>query len=122
MRNPGTDELGAKESAELAALADGSLAPDRRAALEAQVAASPGLAEQLTEQQRAVALAQSAALEVNAPPGLRARIEAQRRPSRAARPSRLVWIGGLAAASVAAIVIGFAVGSSESPAPAFRSA
>ena len=43
--------------AELAALADGSLAPGRRAALEARVAASSELADRLGEQQRAVALA-----------------------------------------------------------------
>src|SRR6188472_3493246 len=67
-----------EEVFELAALADGSLAPDRRAALEAQVAASPELAEQLAEQQRAVALAQGAAAEVDAPASLRARVEAQR--------------------------------------------
>ena len=77
-RRRGNDE----ELAELAALADGSLAPERRAALEARVAASPELAAQLAEQQRAVALAQSAAAEVEAPAALRARIEAQRRARR----------------------------------------
>src|SRR3954469_17339894 len=88
-RHRGTDE----ELAELAALADGSLAPDRRAALEAQVAASPEVATQLAEQQRAVALAQSAASQVDAPASLRARIDAERRPQRSSRPNRLIWIG-----------------------------
>ena len=46
------------DTAELAALADGSLAPERRAALEARVAASSELADRLAEQERAVSLAQ----------------------------------------------------------------
>jgi anti-sigma factor RsiW len=71
-----------REPAELAALADGSLAAARRAALEAEVAASPELAERLAEQQRAVVLARSAAATIQAPAALRARIEAQRRPRR----------------------------------------
>ena len=77
------DEPGGREIAELAALADGSLAPARRAALEARVAASPELADRLAEQERAVALARSAAAEVEAPAALRARIEGQRRARRA---------------------------------------
>ena len=40
----------------MAALADGSLAPERRAALETQVAGSSELADRLAEQQRAVEL------------------------------------------------------------------
>ena len=98
MKRRGTDDADGQEIAELAALADGSLAPERRAALEAQVAASSELAARLAEQERAVALARSAAAEVEAPAGLRARIEAQRRPRRASRPRRLVWIGGAVAA------------------------
>ena len=42
MRRRREDEAGGQEIAELAALADGSLAPERRAALEARVAASLG--------------------------------------------------------------------------------
>jgi anti-sigma-K factor RskA len=117
-RRRGNDD----ELAELAALADGSLAPDRRAALEAQVAASPEVAAQLAAQQRAVALAQSAASQVDAPASLRARIEAQRRPERSSRPHRLVWIGGLAAASVAAVAIGIAVAQTSSSEPGFHAA
>ena len=53
--------------AELAALADGSIAPDRRAALEAKIAASPALADRLAEQERAVALLRGAGEAVDAP-------------------------------------------------------
>ena len=60
--------------------------------------------------------------EVDAPASLRARIEAQRRTQRSSRPSRLVWIGGLAAASVAAVAIGIAVAQTSSPRAGFRAA
>jgi len=73
---------------ELAALADGSLAPERLAALEAQVAASSELADRLAEQRRAVVLTRSAAAEVEAPAALRARIDARRRPSRVSARQR----------------------------------
>ena len=43
---------GGQEIAELAALADGSLAPERRASIEAQVAASAELADLLRDGQR----------------------------------------------------------------------
>ena len=67
MRRPRQDDAGDREVAELAALADGSLAPKRRAALEARVAESPELADLLAEQERAVALMRGAAAEVEAP-------------------------------------------------------
>src|ERR1041385_2109424 len=73
MRRRADDEV-----AELAALADGSLAPERRAAVEAHVAASPELAERLAEQQRALAYTRQAAADVDAPAGLRRRVEARR--------------------------------------------
>jgi hypothetical protein len=92
------------ELAELAALADGSLAPERRAALEARVAASSELAEQLREQQHAVALARSATDGVEAPAALRARIEAQRRVPPARLPRRPVLIAAAASAAVAVAV------------------
>jgi anti-sigma-K factor RskA len=98
------DDPGAGELAELAALADGSLLPERRAALEARVAASPELADRLAEQERAVALARSAVEGVEAPAGLRARIEARQRTRRRRAPARLVAIGASAVAVVAAVV------------------
>jgi hypothetical protein len=78
MRRSRQDKAGAEENAALAALADGSIAPERRAALEARVAASSELAGRLAEQQRAVALTRSAAAEVEAPAGLRAGLDAER--------------------------------------------
>ena len=108
-----------QEIAELAALADGSLAPKRRAALEARVAASSGLAEQLAEQQRAVALVRSVADGVEAPSALRARIEAHPRPRRLPMPRRMVLIGA-AATAVLAVAIGLAVLGSSSPGGRFH--
>ena len=113
---------GGHELAELAALADGSLAPERRAALEARVAASPELADRLAEQQRAVMLASSAAAEVEAPAALRRRVDARRRERRRPGPSRLVAIGATAAAVAAAIGIGVGVFGSGTSAESFHSA
>ncbi len=122
MKRRGADDADGQEIVELAALADGSLAPERRAALEAQVAASSELAARLAEQERAVSLTRSAAAEVDAPAGLRTRVEAQQRPARASSPRRLVWIGGAVAAGVAAVVIGLTVGRSSSSGPSFHAA
>jgi hypothetical protein len=99
-----------REPAELAALADGSIADDRRADVEAQVAASPELAARLAEQQRAVALARAAAAETEAPHALRTRIDARRRA-----PAHRVRIAiGAVAVAAAAVVIGVAVFGSDS--------
>jgi len=94
--------------AELAALADGSIAPDRRAALEAQIAASPALADQLAEQERAVALLRSAGEAVDAPAGLKARLDAQRSPGGVRTPRRIA-LGGAAAGALAAAAVAVAV-------------
>jgi hypothetical protein len=109
------------ELAELAALADGSLAPERRAALEARVAASSELADRLAEQHRAVALARSATNEVEASAALRARIEAQQRARRVPRPRRLVLVGA-AATAVLAVAIGVVVFSSGTSGERFHTA
>ena len=92
-----------REIAELAALADGSLSPSRRTALEARVAESPDLADLLAEQERAVALTKSAAGEIEAPASLRARIDVQR-PARRTRASRRVAVIGTTAATAVAVV------------------
>lgn len=106
MRRRQAPEDPGRELAELAALADGSLAPQRRAAVEAQVAESTELSDRLAEQQRAVALARSAAAEVVAPAALRARIEEQKPATRARPARRFLMVGaGVAAAAAAAIAI-----------------
>ena len=109
------------ETAELAALADGSLPPERRAALEARVAASSELTERLREQQRAVALARSATNGVEAPPALRARIEAQRRVRRVRLPRHPVLLGA-AATAVAAVAVGVVLFSSGTSGQRFHAA
>jgi anti-sigma-K factor RskA len=116
MRRRRQDLNGGEQPAELAALADGSLAPERRAELEAQIAGSPELAELLAEQERAVGFARSAASEVEAPAGLRARVDARRQARRVPGWRRPVLIGAAAAATVVvAVAVGLGVfGSSTS--------
>jgi anti-sigma factor RsiW len=89
---------------ELAALADGTLAPEKAAALEERVAESPELAARLDEQRRVVALVHEAGADVVAHSALRARIEAQRRERRTFGGLR--WpVGIAAAAAVAALAV-----------------
>jgi hypothetical protein len=121
MRRRREEEAAADGVAELAALADGSVAPERRAALEARIAASPALADRLAEQERAVALVRGAAEEVGAPAGLRARLEAQR-SARTVRAPRRLALGGVAAAAVAAVAIAVAVVGSGSHGARFQAA
>jgi hypothetical protein len=102
------EEADVRAVAEIAALADGSVAPERRASLEARVAASPALADRLAEQERAVALLRGAGDEVDAPAGLRASVEAQR-SARTIRAPRRLALAGVAAAAVAAVAIGVTV-------------
>jgi anti-sigma-K factor RskA len=123
MRRRRQDEAGDHEIPELAALADGSLAPERRAALEARVAASSELADRLAEQERAVALARSAAAEVEAPSALRARIDTQPRAHRVSMSRRLVLSAGAAAAvAVVALAIGLTVSDSGTSGERFQAA
>jgi anti-sigma-K factor RskA len=112
------DKLDA-EIADLAALADGLLSPERRAALQARVDASPELAERLREQRRAVAFAQSAADEVEVPAGLRARVEAQRRVRRA-RVSRRPALIGVVTATACVVAAGLVVFDSGSSGERFH--
>jgi hypothetical protein len=72
------------------------------------------MADRLAEQERAVALTQSAANEVEAPAALRARIEAQRGGRSVYMPRRALAIGASAAA-VLAVAVGLSVFGSDSP-------
>ena len=122
MRRRREDEFGDREIAELAALADGSLPPERRVALEARVAASPELAHRLAEQRRAVTLTRSAGDGIEAPAALRAHIEAQRR-SGARSPRRLVLVGAATTAAVlAAVAVAVSVLGSGTSAESFHAA
>ena len=78
---------------ELAALADGSLAPERRAELEAQIEAS-----------RIRPWRERPSIVAPAPAGLRARLEAQR-SARTVRTPRRLALGGVAVATVAAAAV-----------------
>jgi anti-sigma-K factor RskA len=122
MRRRRQDEAGGQEIAELAALADGTLAPERRAELEARVAASSELADRLAEQQRALALSRSASAEVEAPAALRARVEAQQPVRRARAPHRFVLIGATATAAVVAVAIGLGVFRADTDGDQFHAA
>jgi hypothetical protein len=102
---------------DLSALADGSLAPAQRDALEARVEAEPGLAAIVSEQRRAVDAVRATA--PAAPVHLRARIEAMH--ARAEAPaSRRRWLvpaggGALVAAAVAAAIVLATGGNPSSP-------
>jgi len=122
LRRRSRDEAGGQELAELAALADGSLPADRRGALEERVAASPELFDRLSEQQRAVGLAQSAAAEVKAPDDLRARIEARRHARPARAPRRVLLAGAAAVTVVGAVALGLIVFGSSTSAEQFHAA
>ena len=76
-----------------------------------------------TEQERAVALLQGAGDEVEAPAGLRARLEAQR-STRTVRAPRRLALGGVAAAAVAAAAVAAVVviGGSGSRGTQFQAA
>ncbi|HWF73888.1 MAG TPA: hypothetical protein VG186_11120 [Solirubrobacteraceae bacterium] len=90
-------ELGRGDIADLAMLADGTLAPARRAEVEARIASLPGGAELLEKERRAVDALRGAA-QTQAPVSLRERIEADRaRAGRAPQWRRAVLGGGLAA-------------------------
>jgi anti-sigma factor RsiW len=103
--------LSSEEMADLCALADGTLPGERRAEVEARVAASPELQELLERQRQAVLAMRTLATE-DVPESVRAAIEARRRPVRERRRSwwfapRLAIAGAaaLAGAIVAAIVL-----------------
>jgi anti-sigma factor RsiW len=110
--------LTSDEAAELCALADGTLPVERRAEVEARIAASPELQELLDRQRQAVLATQTLATE-GVPASLQASVDARRRAlgSRRSRTRRLVPRFALAgaaavtAAVVAAVVLSGGPGS-----------
>lgn len=124
MRHRTTDS-----SSQLAALADGSLPPERARELEAEAAASPELASLLGEQRRAIALV--GAVQVAAPDRLHAQVKAltsdasQTGAARGPRPALgravgrlrpgLALSGALTAALVAAALVIFLPGGAGAP-------
>jgi hypothetical protein len=97
--------------ADVTALADGTLAPSRRAEVERRVASSPELQATLERQRRALAAVRAAA--VPAPSSLRARVGARAAPRRrAVAPT----VGLAAAAAAAGLVLALVLpGGSEAP-------
>jgi len=111
--------LSAEEMADLSALADGTLPAERRAAVEARVAASPEL-RALVERQRRAVVATGAAASEPVPASLQAAVEERVRGGRQRRSRagglvpRLAF--GAAAAAVAAVVLAvLLVGGSSGP-------
>jgi anti-sigma factor RsiW len=109
--------LSSEEAAELCALADGTLPAERRAEVEARIAASPELQELLERQRRAVLATQTLATE-EVPASLQASIEARRRAlgSRRGRTRRLVPRLALAGAAAVTAAVVAAVVLSGGPA------
>jgi hypothetical protein len=98
------DELTNAEWADLARLVDGTLPSDRRAEVEARVAASPELTQMVADQGAAIdALRATAAL--GAPAGLRRRVSSASAPRRAPRRFMRPVLVGLAAAAVAIAIV-----------------
>jgi anti-sigma factor RsiW len=96
--------LSEHEIAELSALADGTLPPDRVAAVEARVAASPELRELVDRQRQAVAATRMLADEP-VPDSLSSSFEAHRRARARRRPALRLAPVALAGAVVAAVVV-----------------
>lgn len=97
------DRLSPQDEADLAALADGRLDPERRDGVLARVAADPSLAVALERQRAAVAAITAAAAEVSAPVALRARVEEL--PRAPVAPRRLRWRALVPAAALVCVVV-----------------
>jgi len=93
--------------ADLAALADGSLPAERRAAVEARVAASPELQAELATQRRALDILLDVQAREGAPAALRARVNAERARRRPLLARRRGWAALGTAVAVAAALAAF---------------
>ena len=95
---------------EIAALVDGALPPARAAEIEALAAESPRLAEAIAAQRQGVTALRAAAAEAaadGAPPALRARIEAERRPAPRRRRTAGWWTAAAAVGAAAVLLVVF---------------
>ena len=99
-----THGLSDDELADLARLADGTLPADRRAEVEARVAASPQLSSIVARQGMALEALRGTA-EIGAPARLRAHVERRRGASRAGRGARRRVVIGRSVAAAAVVVL-----------------
>jgi anti-sigma factor RsiW len=107
--------LSDREMADLCALADGTLPPERRRAVEAWVAASPDRRALFDRQRRSLAATAPASREPE-PASLRAAVESQssRRAPRSRRLlPRLAFAGGAAAVAAIALVLALNGGATD---------
>ncbi|HEY2770660.1 MAG TPA: hypothetical protein VGI87_08835 [Solirubrobacteraceae bacterium] len=96
--------LSDRELADLSALADGSLDPARRDAVQAWISASPERTALYERERRAVEVLHRARATDRAPLSLKQRIEAQR-PSAVVRTRRRAGYGGALAAALAVVAL-----------------
>jgi len=117
-----TNGLSDEQLADLARLVDGTLPADRRAEVEARVAASPQLAR-IVERQGVALEALRGTTEVGAPARLRAHVDRRRGAGRAGRGRRRVVIGrSIAAAAAVALVLMLVLPSGFSSGPSVADA
>jgi hypothetical protein len=122
-------EIPREIESDLAALADGMLAPERRAELLAHVQRSPQLAGELEAQRRALALMGEA--QVGAPQSLRGHLQslvdthiagAEAQPSLRRLAPRPLLAGMLAAAGACAVALALVLGGRSTTTPSLRDA
>ena len=104
MEPESTNGLSDDQLADLARLADGTLPADRRAEIEARVAASPQLSS-IVERQGVALDALRGTADIGAPARLRAEVERRRGAGRARRGGRRRIVIGQSIAAAAAVVL-----------------
>jgi anti-sigma factor RsiW len=99
-----TRQLSGQEMADLAALADGTLPTERRAEVEARVAASPELREAWERQRRSLTATRMLVAEEEVPDTLRTALEARARRDRVRWPRSRGLVPRIALAGAVAVV------------------